>query len=205
MTNGAFSDDPMTRWLSLPGDKDRKMEMLADFTYVDWAGKPWKTPIKHQIDGASIPRALWTLVGSPYEGMYRRASIVHDKACEDAVGDGAARKRADRMFYQACRTGGCSKWQAAILYVGVRIGANFSRAGLIDSEESLSPRLNETPAESQMQTALQQIAGSPEVAAATTDRVDDETDALETAVHVAGKRHFAQSALLSGAVMLDWD
>ena len=60
------------------------------------------------MDGASIPRALWTLVGSPYRGDYRRASIVHDQACDDAHGDKDKRRAADRMFYHACREGGCN-------------------------------------------------------------------------------------------------
>jgi hypothetical protein len=32
------------------------------------------------------------------------------------------RKRADRMFYEACRADGCSRRFAAILYAGVRFG-----------------------------------------------------------------------------------
>ena len=75
------------------------------------------------MDGASIPRPLWSLVGAPYVGDYRRASIVHDYAVNKAAGDPDRRLAADRMFYHACREGGCSIWQATILYLGVRIGA----------------------------------------------------------------------------------
>jgi hypothetical protein len=98
------------------------MEVLEDFSFQDPADKVWTTPAGWKIDGASIPRALWTLVGSPYTGDYRRASIVHDKACDDAGSDAAARRAADRMFYRACRAGGCSTFEATILYIGVRIG-----------------------------------------------------------------------------------
>jgi hypothetical protein len=51
------------------------------------------------------------------------ASIVHDKACDDAVGNSKARRAADRMFYHGCRAGGCSVAEATVLYIGVRIGA----------------------------------------------------------------------------------
>lgn len=34
-----------------------------------------------------------------------------------------ARRNADKMFYHACRVGGCSPRQALLLYLGVRIGA----------------------------------------------------------------------------------
>ena len=201
-----FSGNPETTWLHLPGDQDRKMSLLADFTYIDWAGKPWVTPDACTVDGASIPRALWTLVGSPYTGLYRRASIVHDKACDDAVGDPAARKRADKMFYQACRDGGCSRWQAAVLYVGVRIGATFAHAGLMDErDEDLTPRLTEGPLDRDMRTALQNIADSPEVTAAATDHVPDEADAVDAAVVIAGRRHFAVTARMRGMPPLDWD
>ena len=104
---------------------DRHMQLLADFSFTDPGGKKWLTPKNYVVDGASIPRALWTLVGSPYTGDYRRASIVHDKACDDAGADVAARRAADRMFYHACRAGGCSIKDATILYVGVRIGGEW--------------------------------------------------------------------------------
>jgi Protein of unknown function (DUF1353) len=99
------------------------MQVLEGFWFKDPTHKTWLTPAGWKIDGASIPRALWTLVGSPYTGDYRRASIVHDKACDDAGGNAGARSAADRMFYHACREGGCSIFEATLLYIGVRIGA----------------------------------------------------------------------------------
>jgi hypothetical protein len=123
MTHGQFSGDPQAEWLTTADTPDRQMQMLADFRFLDPEGKEWITPAKYVVDGASIPRALWTLVGSPYTGDYRRASVVHDKACDDTQGDAAARRAADRMFYHACRAGGCSTRDAILLYMGVRIGA----------------------------------------------------------------------------------
>src|SRR5207247_9186795 len=65
---------------------------------------------------------LESLECSPYTGDYRRASIVHDKACDDASGNTTARRKADRMFYHACRAGGCSIQEATLLYIGVIMG-----------------------------------------------------------------------------------
>ena len=90
-THGSFSSDPQTPWLTEDTISDRKMQMLADFSFIDPAGVVWLTPKGYVVDGASIPRALWTLLGSPYTGDYRRASIVHDKACDDASGSTTAR------------------------------------------------------------------------------------------------------------------
>lgn len=120
--HGFFSGEPCTRWLTENGP-DRKMSLVEDFAFTDPDGLTWVVPSGYVVDGASIPKALWALLGSPYTGDYRRASVVHDKSCNDAAGDVTARKAADRMFYHACRAGGCSSEEANNLYLGVRIGA----------------------------------------------------------------------------------
>lgn len=119
-SHGSFSGNPKTEWLTHQGDEDRDMKLLEDFTFTDPDGKAWLAPLGSVVNGASIPRALWSTVGSPYTDDYRRASIVHDVACDS---QGISRKDADVMFFHACRAGGCSPVQARILYAGVRIGA----------------------------------------------------------------------------------
>ncbi|HEY8937460.1 MAG TPA: DUF1353 domain-containing protein [Cyclobacteriaceae bacterium] len=123
-TFGTFSGNPKTEWLTDDRDDDRNMKLLEDFTFSDTKGKVWLAPKNSIINGASIPRPLWSSVGSPYTDDYRRASIVHDVACDDK---NVPRKDADVMFYYACLAGGCSKAKANILYAGVRIGAWSSR------------------------------------------------------------------------------
>lgn len=119
MSNGLFSGNPKTEWLSDKGN-DRDMRVLEDFWYIDPAGRRWEAPAGTIINGASIPRTLWSSVGSPYTGDYRRAALVHDAAVGTA---GVLRTDADSMFYYACLAGGCSLLQAKMLYAGVRIGA----------------------------------------------------------------------------------
>lgn len=160
MANGNFSGEPRTLWLTESGD-DRDMRMLESFSYTDPSGTLWDAPAASVIDGASIPRPLWTLVGSPYTGDYRRASIVHDIACDRAGADRAKRRAADRMFYHACRAGGCSVRQSIILYVGVRIGAlvpfvpQWSPAlALYDA----GPRVARSAAEERMDADFRQAA-----------------------------------------------
>lgn len=119
MSTGLFSGNPKTEWLSEKGD-DRDMRLLDDFWYIDPGGRRWDAPAGTVINGASIPRTLWSSVGSPYTGDYRRAAVLHDAA----VGkEGVLRADADSMFYFACLAGGCSLLQAKLLYAGVRIGA----------------------------------------------------------------------------------
>lgn len=117
---GSFSGNPKTEWLIDANGEDRDMQLLEDFFYIDPAGRTWPAPKGSIINGASIPRALWTTVGSPYTDDYRRASVVHDVACDTPS---VSRKEADEMFYSACRAGGCNAAQARVLYLGVRIGA----------------------------------------------------------------------------------
>jgi len=130
--HGSFSGNPKTEWLVDQNGDDRDMAILEDFWYLDPDGRKWNAPRGSVINGASIPRPLWSTVGSPYTDDYRRASVVHDVACG---GPSVQRKDADVMFYHACLAGGCSFLKAKLLYAGVRIGA-WSSASL--SPESVS-------------------------------------------------------------------
>lgn len=173
------------------------MKLLAPFWYVDWSGRRWETD-SNPIDGASIPRALWTAIGSPYTGRYRRASIVHDTACRTAT-TGAQRKTADKMFYQACRDGGCTRRQATILYIGVRIGAILDGPRL-NRDERLEPQAEESAEDRERQALLSEVANDPMVVTATET---DDVDIIDGAVQVAGTRALAASVLLA-AKGLTW-
>jgi len=119
MTQG-FSGEPLCRWSGT-----RNMTLEEDLYYIDSGGREWLAPKGSCLNGATIPRALWSAIGSPYVGAYRRASIVHDVAvgelCNPPFLD-ATRKEADRMFHDACLYDGCSRTFAYILYIGVRFG-----------------------------------------------------------------------------------
>ena len=179
-----FSGEPRSVWKSESGP-DRRMQLIEDFWFEDRAGKRWDAPDKTFVDGASIPRPLWTLVGSPYTGDYRRASIVHDVACVAAGNDRSARKKADKMFFEACRAGGCSRWEATVLYIGVRIGAWYGQA-LADGDTR--PKLRRTSVDRQVEADFQEISelvlsqGEPVDA----DLVEARTDAA--AAEVATRR-----------------
>ncbi len=115
---GQFIGEVITKWLVEDGD-DRLMEVLNDFTYEDPATKRWTTPAGWKVDGASIPRALWTIVGSPFTGDYRRASVVHDHYCDVRTEPSDA---VHLMFYNACRAAGVGLIEANTLYYGVLAG-----------------------------------------------------------------------------------
>jgi Protein of unknown function (DUF1353) len=151
--HGRFSGQPQTLWLTEPST-DRRMTLVQAFSFWDPMNKEWRAPASYVVDGASIPRALWAVVGSPYTGDYRRASIVHDTACDEAGDDAKARRAADRMFYHACRAGGCSIIEATLLYIGVRIGAWANTVAVWRAASSLDgtgPRYTRSAAERRLE------------------------------------------------------
>ncbi|WAC07386.1 MAG: DUF1353 domain-containing protein [Thermodesulfobacteriota bacterium] len=157
--HGSFSGNPKTEWLVDKKGADRDMALIEEFWYLDPEGKKWIVPKGSVINGASIPRPLWSTVGSPYTDDYRRASIIHDVACNDPY---VKRKDADVMFYNACLAGGCSFVQAKLLYAGVRIGAWSSASLNSDSftKEKMLFRVPFKPSSDEqfLQSKFQEIA-----------------------------------------------
>jgi len=113
----AFIGEVKTLWLKEEGP-DRRMTLIESFAFVDPNGKRWDAPAGHVIDGASIPQFLWSLAGSPYIGDYRRASVLHDVACDAKT---EPSKAVHRMFYDAMICDGVSEPQALEFYTAVRL------------------------------------------------------------------------------------
>ncbi len=187
--HGTFTGEPLLRWLT-EADADRKMQLEEDFSFTDPEGITWTVPKGHVVDGATIPRPLWSLVGSPYTGDYRRASIIHDKGCEDANGNQTLRRKADRIFYHGCRAGGCEMEEARILYLGVRFGALAEILPLWEDAmtNSRSPRaqISLRPSESQIISDFQQVAELLQSQTSTDDPLKLETsvdEALQSLAH----------------------
>jgi hypothetical protein len=59
----------------------RAMELVQPFTYIDSHGVTWPVPARTRVDGASIPSVFWSVIGAPYSGKYREASVIHDHYC----------------------------------------------------------------------------------------------------------------------------
>jgi len=110
-----FIGDVTVQWLN----DGRSMKLKHEFSYIDPSGKLWKVPKNTIVDGASIPRAFWTIIGGPYEGNYRNASVVHDYHCDIKMENW---QDVHLMFYHACITGGTSITKAKIMYAAVYAG-----------------------------------------------------------------------------------
>lgn len=89
------------------------MTLLTEVRYTDPYGVVWVAPAGSKINGASIPRAFWSLFGGPFDGKYRAASVLHDVAYDQQT---RPWQQCDRMFYNALRCSGVGVIEAKTMY-----------------------------------------------------------------------------------------
>lgn len=112
-----FIGEVVTKWLQHSGD-DRYMRLQEDFKFIDANDVEWLAPAGHEINGASIPEFVWSTVGSPFVGDYRRASVIHDVECDLQRNP---HRKVHRMFYDAMICDGVAKFKAKYMYKAVRL------------------------------------------------------------------------------------
>jgi len=106
---GYFSGPVETRWET----DGVTMVLLNELRYTDPYGEVWVAAPGSRVDGASIPRAFWSIMGGPFEGKYRKASVLHDVAYEQQR---RSPKEVDLMFYNAMRASGVGAVTAKTMY-----------------------------------------------------------------------------------------
>jgi len=140
---GYYNGEPVTKW----NPDGRTMTLLTELRYTDPQGVVWIAPIGSVVDGASIPRYLWSVMGGPFEGKYRNASVLHDVAY-------GQHKRpwqdCDRMFYNAMRCSGVSAVEAKTMFYALyRFGHHWKfaikRARPVKFEGTMVARGEEIP------------------------------------------------------------
>lgn len=105
-----FDNTVKVEWL----EEDRRMmRLLETVRFTDSKGVVWVAQEQALIDGASIPKFFWRVIGSPFIGYYRRPSVIHDVYCvnqmrpaqdvhdcfyEMMIADGVPAVRAKTMF-----------------------------------------------------------------------------------------------------------
>ncbi len=94
----------------------RNMRLVEPFEYVARDERRWPVPAGTIVDGASIPQFLWSLIGGPFEGLYRSASVVHDHYCETRT---RASDDVHNMFWEAMLASGVNKNRAWLMYKAV--------------------------------------------------------------------------------------
>ncbi|GFO81451.1 DUF1353 domain-containing protein [Methyloceanibacter sp.] len=94
----------------------RLVRLVEPFAYVDPFTMRWDVPSGWEVDGASIPKPLWSLVGSPFVGTYRNASVIHDYYCDTKARPWGA---VHRVFYDAMLTSSVHPIRARLMYAAV--------------------------------------------------------------------------------------
>jgi hypothetical protein len=109
-TTGRFAGELVLK--ALPDG--RTMELVQPFAYTDSHGVAWPVPAGTRVDGASIPSMFWSIIGAPFTGKYREASIIHDYYC-------ATRSRhwkaVHKVFLDGMLARGVDKVQAQLMYI----------------------------------------------------------------------------------------
>ena len=68
-------------------------------------------------DGASIPKAFWSVIGPPMGELYSRAACLHDAMYAAKIFD---RKTCDKLFHEAMLSDGVDSATAKQMYLAVR-------------------------------------------------------------------------------------
>lgn len=119
---GYYTGVPVTRW----NPDGRSMTLLQELRYTDPKGVVWVAPTGSVVDGASIPRSLWSFMGGPFEGRYRNASVLHDVSYTQ---QDRPPQDCDRMFYDAMRCSGVGAVEAKTIYYALlRFGRHWDFA-----------------------------------------------------------------------------
>lgn len=104
------------RLLLEPLPDGRRMKVVEEFGFMEADGLHWPVPPQTTVDGASIPQPLWSIIGGPFEGKYRFASVVHDYYCDVRSADWQS---VHLMFYRAMLVSGVSRSKAKTMYAAV--------------------------------------------------------------------------------------
>ncbi|HSY51140.1 MAG TPA: DUF1353 domain-containing protein [Thermoanaerobaculia bacterium] len=112
---GRFEGTPKVEYLN----GATRVRLLEEFAYHDCTGRRWTAPKGLVSDGASIPRELWTIVGSPMMGPHFFAGLLHDARYRLAD---CTKEEADLLLWDACLCGGTSEADALAIAEGVAVG-----------------------------------------------------------------------------------
>lgn len=115
---GSYTNRPLQLQDLVPPD-GRSFSLVHEFNYIDQNQKTWFAPKDLITDGASIPMPFWSVVGGPFEGLYREAAVVHDAACCAQM---SPWRDVHHMFYNAMRCSGVSLAKAKTMFFAVWAG-----------------------------------------------------------------------------------
>ncbi|MCK5941814.1 MAG: DUF1353 domain-containing protein [Planctomycetes bacterium] len=117
---GRFDGHPQLRGV---GD-GHEFQLLTPFTFVDRTGVAW-TAARFDDgpwtwNGASIPRSVWSFIGSPFKGCHQYPSILHDYLYQRRGLGRFSREQVDRIYYESLRAAGAGAVNASVQHFALR-------------------------------------------------------------------------------------
>lgn len=129
---GSFRGRVVAEWLA----SGRDMKLAEPFEYIAADGTSWPVPAGTIVDGASIPRVFWSIIGGPFEGLYREPSVVHDYYCDVRTRPCQA---VHSVFFEAMLTSGVPDSRAWLMYKAVsEFGPTWTEAKTSDKCRTLA-------------------------------------------------------------------
>jgi len=107
-----FNNTVKCEWL--PNGRD--IRILERIEFIDSNGRLWIVLPHSIVNGASIPKVFWSIIGSPFVGKYRRPSVFHDVYCQSHL---RACDDVHKMFLEAMLLDGVSGAKAELMYDAV--------------------------------------------------------------------------------------
>ena len=95
---------------------------LEDDLVSIWNGKMYVVKKGFITDGASVPRAMWRVIGHPW-AHYMPAAVIHDAFYAFHT---VSQKEADEALRDLMVSIGVSKWKANTMYAAVRAFGSFA-------------------------------------------------------------------------------
>lgn len=161
---GSYPERPLNLIDLIPPD-GRRFSLGHDFDFIDPSGQAWHVPLGFITDGASIPMPFWSVIGGPYEGLYREAAVVHDAGC---CAQTVPWQDVHHMFYNAMRCSGVSWSKAKTMFFAVWVGG--PRWTTLNTGMPANCKIN-LPVKASIQTKLLQTIQSRSLTPAETKAV----------------------------------
>jgi hypothetical protein len=109
---GRFVGSVVAQW----AENGRDMVLMQPFEFIGPDGQSWPVPAGATVNGASIPKVFWSVIGGPFEGLYRNASVVHDYYCGTRS---RPYRQVHKVFYDAMMASGVDHSTAWLMFEAV--------------------------------------------------------------------------------------
>jgi len=92
-------------------------EMLKPFQYNSKKYGVIKIPVGFLVNGASFPKAVYSIMGSPWGGKFAKPSVIHDFLYFKKTN----RKRSDLVFLEGMKVCKVPYWKRKVMYYALRL------------------------------------------------------------------------------------